>query len=323
MDTQSKEIHAHHAARRLAAGLRTPVACVSFLLLGVVSLLLAGSPQGGVDDRQANTGPVASTPLDQIVPSAENLSRVFRAAAKRVLPAVVVIKTYSSVDATASPLMGTRVLPDMPSHDGEEEQESDEYFFEEDMEHQPGLASGVIIDPDGIVLTNQHVIEGADEVTVLLPNGREFSVRKITSLAGVDLAMLHLDSGGQLPAATLGDSDTLDIGDWVLAMGCPLELEQTVSAGIISAKGRSVPEAGRTRLLQTDAAINPGSSGGPLVNLRGEVVAITTAIASDDGGYQGIGFAIPINLAKNREARINGDQRSNVGARRRASEPSD
>lgn len=96
----------------------------------------------------------------------------------------------------------------------------------------------------------------------------------------------------------LGDSQELEIGDWVLAIGCPFDLEQTVSAGIISAKGRSLESAGSARLLQTDAAINPGSSGGPLVNLAGEVVGITTAIASSNGGYQGIAFAIPINFAK-------------------------
>jgi serine protease Do len=147
--------------------------------------------------------------------------------------------------------------------------------------------------------------EDAEQVTVILSNGGEFSVQQITSLPGIDLAVLRLDSNEQFPAAILGDSDTLEIGDWILTFGCPLKLEQTVSAGIISAKGRTVPEAGRTRLLQTDAAINPGSSGGALVNMRGEVVGITTAIASEDGGYQGIGFAIPINLAKNREGRIN------------------
>lgn len=142
------------------------------------------------------------------------------------------------------------------------------------------------------------MIEGADRITVLLPDGREFKVSQITSPEGVDLAVLRLETKDRVPAATLGNSDSLDIGDWILTVGCPLELEQTVSAGIISAKGRSVEGAGSVRLLQTDAAINPGSSGGPLVNLRGEVVGITTAIASEDGGYQGIGFAIPINLIK-------------------------
>jgi serine protease Do len=179
-----------------------------------------------------------------------------------------------------------------------------EFFFEDEAVPPPSLASGVIIDPQGIVLTNLHVVEGAEQVTVMLPDGPEFAVRRIIPLPGLDLAVLQLETSQRLPAATLGDSDTLEIGDWVLAMGCPLELEQTVSAGIISAKGRSLPDAGRTRLLQTDAAISPGSSGGPLVNMRGEVVGIATAIASEDGGYQGIGFAIPINLAKERFRRV-------------------
>ena len=309
MDTGREGTHMNHSVRRVIARMGAPVVCASLALLGVVGLLLAGSPQGGKGDTRGNTGAVSDahsgTPTDSVLPDADSLSRTFRAAAKRVLPAVVVVKTSSNPQAAAIPLDGVEQFSDMPFQDGDEEEDVEGYFFEEEVEHQPGLASGVIIDPKGIVLTNQHVIEGAEQVTVLLPNGREFSVRQITSLPGIDLAVLRLESSEQLPAATLGDSDALEIGDWVLTMGCPLELEQTVSAGIISAKGRSVPEAGRTRLLQTDAAINPGSSGGPLVNLRGEVVGITTAIASEDGGYQGIGFAIPINLAKNREGRIN------------------
>ena len=133
---------------------------------------------------------------------------------------------------------------------------------------------------------------------VELADGRQFNVKDVRKDEKTDLALLSLDSTEPLPAAKLGDSDNLRIGDWVLTIGSPFELEQTVSAGIISAKGRSVRGAGKTRLLQTDAAINPGSSGGALVNMRGEVVGITTAIASRDGGYQGVGFAIPVNLAK-------------------------
>jgi serine protease Do len=113
----------------------------------------------------------------------------------------------------------------------------------------------------------------------------------------MDLAVLKIKANGPLPAARLANSDSVEIGDWVLAIGCPLELEQTVSAGIISAKNRSFCSKHRARMLQTDAAINPGSSGGPLVNLGGEVVGISTSIASEDGGYQGIGFAVPANHA--------------------------
>lgn len=163
---------------------------------------------------------------------------------------------------------------------------------------EPGLGCGVIIDPSGIVLTNCHVVEDAEEMLVELPDGRLFKVKDVRKDEKSDLAVLSVDCTEPLPATRLGDSEALRIGDWVLTIGSPFELEQTVSAGIISAKGRSVRGAGKTQLLQTDAAINPGSSGGALVNLRGEVVGITTAIASRDGGYQGVGFAIPINLAK-------------------------
>ena len=133
---------------------------------------------------------------------------------------------------------------------------------------------------------------------VELPDGRALKVTDVRKDEKTDLAVLIVESAEPLPAAKLGSSDHMRIGDWVLTIGSPFELEQTVSAGIISATGRSVRGAGKTRLLQTDAAINPGSSGGALVNLRGEVVGITTAIASRDGGYQGVGFAVPVNVAK-------------------------
>lgn len=297
----------HHLYETRFGRLGTMVACASLALLGVVSLLLAGPPQGGRGESQENAkfaaGERPGVSVDPAVAGAENLSRAFRAAAKRVLPAVVVVKTSASSQPMAHFHGNSQDLSDVPTEDTEVDEDFEEGFIEEEFMHRPGLASGVIIDPAGVVLTNQHVIEDADEVAVLLPDGREFSVRQTTPVPGMDLAVLQLDSQEPLPAATLGDSDGLEIGDWILTIGCPLELEQTVSAGIISAKGRTVPEAGRTRLLQTDAAINPGSSGGPLVNLRGEVVGITAAIASEDGGYQGIGFAIPINLFKSHKGR--------------------
>ena len=156
----------------------------------------------------------------------------------------------------------------------------------------------MIINPDGLILTNNHVVSQADSVVVELADGREFTAKEIRTDPATDLAILRISSGEKLPAARLGDSDALQIGDWVLAIGNPFELEASVSAGIISAKERSLGSAERASFLQTDAAINPGNSGGPLVNLRGEVVGINTAIASSSGGYQGIGFAIPVNLTK-------------------------
>jgi serine protease Do len=161
-----------------------------------------------------------------------------------------------------------------------------------------GLGSGVIVDASGIVLTNNHVVEDADTVTVELSDGRTFKAREIKTDPDSDLAVIRLEGAGDLPTARLGDSDSLEIGDWVIAIGNPFELETTVSAGIISGKGRELGSIRRAKFLQTDAAINPGNSGGPLVNLQGEVIGINTAIASNSGGYQGIGFAIPVNLAK-------------------------
>lgn len=160
------------------------------------------------------------------------------------------------------------------------------------------IGSGVIVDEAGIVLTNSHVVDGGGQFVVRLQDGREFEVTGVTQDPMSDLAIVRFKAPDGLPQAKLGDSDKLEIGDWVIAIGSPFELETTVSAGIISGKGRSIGQIQRGRLIQTDAAINPGNSGGPLVNLDGEVVGINTAIASNSGGYQGIGFAIPVNRVK-------------------------
>ncbi len=237
--------------------------------------------------------------------SAENLSRAFRAAARRVIPTVVKIKTTTQPRAmSAEGADRPRVNPfEGTPYEGF----FDELFDDEDgpglgiprsLPRREGLGSGVIIDSKGLVLTNNHVVDGADEVLVELADGREFKGTDVRTDPETDLAVFRIDAGGPLPAAVLGDSDTLDIGDWVLAIGNPFELELTVSAGIISGKGRALAAGRRASFLQTDAAINPGNSGGPLVNLRGEVVGINTAIASNTGTNQGVGFAVPANLAK-------------------------
>ncbi|MHB8898138.1 MAG: Do family serine endopeptidase [Thermoguttaceae bacterium] len=224
----------------------------------------------------------------EAIDQANSLSRAFRAAAKSVIPTVVTVRTTTKAGATAdgSPFRGSPL---------------EDLFGSPDRRHPmvplPGMGSGVIIG-EGLVLTNNHVVEGADTVTIDLSDGRRLEVVDIKTDPQSDLAVLHVKSDEPLPVAKLGDSDKLDIGDWVIAVGNPFELEQTVSAGIISAKGRSLGSVERARFLQTDAAINPGNSGGPLVNLSGEVIGINTAIFSRSGGYQGIGFAIPINLAK-------------------------
>ncbi len=160
---------------------------------------------------------------------------------------------------------------------------------------QRSLGTGVIVDPSGIALTNAHVVERATEIEAVTADGKKHKVKVIGMDKRTDLAVLRLLGGGTYPAASLGDSDKVNVGDWVLAIGSPFGLEQTVTAGIISAKGRVIGQGPFDDFLQTDAAINPGNSGGPLVNMSGQVVGINTAIVAQG---QGLGFAIPINMAR-------------------------
>ncbi len=179
--------------------------------------------------------------------------------------------------------------------------------FPERESRRIGLGSGVIIDKDGYVLTNAHVVSGATKVRVKLYDGREFDAEVKGIDERSDLAVIKIEAKG-LPIAKLGDSDELKIGSWVVAIGNPFGFaienpEPTVTIGVVSALHRHLPALGRRQkslddLIQTDAAINPGNSGGPLVNLKGEVIGINTAIITTSGGYQGLGFAVPINKAK-------------------------
>ena len=247
--------------------------CVCFALLG----LFLGS---GISHGQ---------PAD--TSHAKSLSRAFRQAAAQVKPAVVTIIAMkrSQRDAVLRQLLRERLrgeVPfDLPAEDS-------------DQPLHPETGSGVIIESSGLVLTNNHVVQGAEEVVVRLHDGSEIKVKEVKGDPLSDLAILAIDTDLELPVAPLGNSELLEIGDWVIAIGSPFELEATVSAGIISAKGRSIDQIKRAQLIQTDAAINPGNSGGPLVNLDGEVVGINTAIATVSGGYQGVGFAVPVNKAK-------------------------
>lgn len=258
------------------------------IITGVLVVLIATAvsrPAGAEEDAAA-------------VNHAKSLSRAFRAAARSVLPTVVEVKTAMKSGSLRSRVSGQEDNPfrGTPFEDlfGEEGQP----FHGTPDIPLPGLGSGVIIDPAGIILTNNHVVADADEVVIKLADGRQFQAVDVRVDEKTDLAVVRIESKEPLPAAKLGDSERVDIGDWVLAIGNPFELDQTVSAGIISAKGRTLGAVGRAKLLQTDAAINPGNSGGPLVNLDGEVIGINTAIYSRSGGNQGIGFAIPVNLAK-------------------------
>ncbi len=164
---------------------------------------------------------------------------------------------------------------------------------------QEALGSGFIIDAKGIVVTNNHVVENADKITVKLSDEREFEGKLVGRDPKTDIAVIRIGDGKEtFPVAPLGDSNKLQVGEWVVAMGSPFGLSNTVTAGIVSAKGRNIGAGPYDNFIQTDASINPGNSGGPLINLRGEVVGINTAIFSQTGGNLGIGFALPINLAK-------------------------
>jgi serine protease Do len=159
-----------------------------------------------------------------------------------------------------------------------------------------GMGSGFIVSPDGIVLTNAHVVKDANEVTVKLTDRREFRAKVLGSDAKTDVAVLKIDARS-LPVVTLGNTKDLRVGEWVLAIGSPFGFENTVTAGVVSAKGRSLPDDSAVPFIQTDVAVNPGNSGGPLFNARGEVVGINSQIYSQSGGYQGVSFAIPIDVA--------------------------
>jgi serine protease Do len=200
---------------------------------------------------------------------------------ERVSPAVVSIYTTHSV-ADAAPLGRGSESPFGRGSRGDEQ----------------SLGSGVIVSPDGLILTNNHVVDHGRDIRVVLADRREFAAKIVGTDRKTDLAVLRIDARN-LPTLALGDSAKIRIGETVIAVGNPLGVGQTVSRGIISAKGRAnVGVADYEDFLQTDAAINPGNSGGALVSLRGELIGINTAIASQTGGFQGIGFAIPSNMAR-------------------------
>ncbi|GAB3249980.1 DegQ family serine endoprotease [Chitinimonas naiadis] len=163
-------------------------------------------------------------------------------------------------------------------------------------EKAQSLGSGFIIDADGYVLTNAHVVADADEITVKLIDKREFKAKIIGADARTDVALLKIEAKG-LPTVDLGSSEKLKVGEWVVAIGSPFGLDNSVTAGIVSAKGRNLPDENFVPFIQTDAAVNPGNSGGPLFNVRGEVVGINSQIFSRSGGYMGLSFAIPIDTA--------------------------
>ncbi len=165
------------------------------------------------------------------------------------------------------------------------------------------LGSGFIISGDGYILTNAHVVDGADEVTVRLTDKREFKAKIIGADKRTDVALIKIEATG-LPLVKLGEPAQLKVGEWVVAIGSPFGFDNSVTAGIVSAKGRSLPQENYVPFIQTDVAINPGNSGGPLFNMRGEVVGINSQIYSRSGGYMGVSFAIPIDVAMDIQSQL-------------------
>ena len=229
------------------------------------------------------------------------LSLAFRMAAKRATPSVVVIYAYGQ-DSPSGPLPNERE-PDESQDDDEQGQLP--LLERVEIPAPPptpdkltGLGSGVIVSDDGLIITNNHVIGGASRVVVQLSDDTNVDAKIVRGDPDSDVAMVRVDLPPGIKAVPTGDSDKLEIGDWVLAIGSPFKLEATVSAGIISGKDRRIKRIKRSSMLQTDAAINPGNSGGALIDLDGKVIGISTAIATRSGFYQGVGFAIPINQAR-------------------------
>jgi serine protease Do len=229
----------------------------------------------------------------------------YRDVVKTVLPAVVSIEAKLQARPVTRPKQPEPRRP-LPFDQSQLPEEFRKFFDDfgriplelPDRLPMPGTGSGFVVDPNGVILTNYHVVAGVDQVEVELKDGRKFVSKDIKADTKTDLAIVRIDAKG-LPALELGDSDAMEIGDRVLAVGAPFGLAGSVTHGIISGKGRNLRMNLYEDYLQTDAAINPGNSGGPLVNLEGKVIGINAAIKSRSGGFQGVGLAIPSNMARN------------------------
>ena len=268
------------------------------LLTLTVGILIGTIISYGVKGQEKDKKSADATQLT--IPSPRQLSNQFSQIAKTLEPAVVNINTESTVKPTRR--RGGN------DQDGGDEESPFGDFFDKFFGGQGGdqgpirersLGSGVVVDSKGFIITNRHVVEKADRIRVHLQDdapGVQHDAKVIGSDQETDLAVIKVDVDHALPTAKLGNSDSMQVGDWVLAVGSPFGLQATVTAGIVSAKGRNiVPGRQFQSFIQTDAAINPGNSGGPLVNLDGEVIGINTAILTDTNAYAGVGFALPSN----------------------------
>jgi serine protease Do len=305
MDRQFTGIGQKLKANRFASTLVILATLSLGILIGtVVSAGVKGKEKASSSD---------ATPLQ--VPSPQQMSSQFSQIARQLEPAVVNINTESTIKNPHR--RGGKAMPGTPDDEGGEDNPMQDFFDRffgggqggqggqipgapggEDMRER-SLGSGVIVDAKGYIVTNAHVVEKADRIRVRLMNDPQ-TVTYDATVVGydkeTDLAVIKIEAKKSLPFAKLGNSDSMAVGDWVLAIGSPFGLEETVTAGIVSARGRNiVPQRQFQSFIQTDAAINPGNSGGPLVNMAGEVIGINTAIYTSGGGYQGVGFAMPSN----------------------------
>lgn len=273
------------------------VGAKGLMVVALVSLLLGLGMNGGLDGlvggRAINLWGGTSSPEVRTTPAPQGLPD-FVSLAKKLKPVVVNISTTQvsgGAQGFGSPF-------------GEEDPYGDFWrrFFGGPIprgpQRQKSLGSGFLIDRDGSILTNNHVVENAEKIVVKLADEREFEAKVVGKDTKTDIAVIKISAKGNFSVPPLGDSDQLEVGEWVMAIGNPFGLDNTITAGIVSAKGRHIGAGPYDNFIQTDASINPGNSGGPLLNLRGEVVGINTAIFSRTGGNIGIGFAIPINLVK-------------------------
>jgi serine protease Do len=292
--------------------LRLPLAAT-----GVAALL--GSVLWNHGGRSISTFADEATERPPTLARAEELSSGFRWVAKQTLPSIVSVRTIRKVQSPQLSQFEDQFggIPGGGQFDdllGQLRERMREQQGDGSQGIATGEGSGFIVSSDGLIMTNAHVVRGADEVSVTLDDGTEHIATDIKADEFADVAVLRIKVDRQLPALKLGDDSQMEIGDWVLAFGSPFGLDRTVTQGIISAKSRGLKNLpSRQEFLQTDAAINPGNSGGPLVNLAGEVIGINTAIETRSGGYDGVGFAVPVSLAK-----WVGDQLANDGKVRRA-----
>jgi serine protease Do len=274
-----------------------------------VGIVIGTLATGGVRAAKGQSVAPDATPLT--IPSAVPVGNEFTKLAKRVEPSVVHITAEAtpSVEQTQN----RRRTPTPNDDDDEEQQQQDgmdlfRRFFrnmppgqgapDPRMFRREQSGTGFIVDRNGYVITNNHVVEKMDRIKVRLHGDtREYRAKLIGVDPESDLAVLKFDAGKGVTPVPIGNSDAVEVGDWAVAIGSPFGLEATVTAGIVSATGRDVNGGQFQRFIQTDAAINPGNSGGPLLNIRGEVIGVNTMIATQNGGYQGIGFALPMNMA--------------------------